>query len=69
MWSFNSCSEIPKISCSQAEVKGQVRLSHLLTEHGIELLIHGHGEDVLPQTHTTCRDEKVSRERTCELAG
>lgn len=39
---------------SQAEVKGQVRLAHLLSVYRIKLIIHGHCEDVLPQTYTTC---------------
>lgn len=42
---------------SQAEIKGQVGLVHLLSVNCIKLFIHRHCEDVLPQTHTTCRED------------
>ena len=42
---------------SQAEVEGQVGLAHLLSVHCVELVVHGHCEDVLPQTHTTCSQD------------
>jgi len=42
---------------SQAEVKGQVGLAHLLSVNGVKLLVHGHREDVLPQTGPTCRED------------
>lgn len=41
------------VRSSQAEVKGQVRLAHLLSIHRVKLVIHRHGEDVLPQSHAT----------------
>lgn len=40
---------------SNAKVEGQVRLAHLLSVDGVKLVVHGHCEDVFPQTHTTCR--------------
>lgn len=33
----------------QVKVKRQVALPHLLFVHQVELLVHGDGEDVLPQ--------------------
>lgn len=33
---------------SQAEVKDQVRLAHLLSVHCVKLFVHRHCEDVLP---------------------
>lgn len=44
-------------SPSQAEVKGQVGLAHLLSVHRVKLVVHRHCEDVLPKTHTTCRQD------------
>lgn len=52
-WGGGSTEE--GLCSSQAEVKGQVGLAHLLSVHRVELFIHGHREDVLPQTRTTCR--------------
>lgn len=40
---------------SQAEVEGQVGLAHLLSVDRVKLVVHRHCENVLPQTHTTCR--------------
>lgn len=36
---------------SETKVEGQVTLAHFLSVHSIKLVIHGHGEDILPQTH------------------
>lgn len=38
---------------SQAEVKGQVGLAHLLPVHAVELVVHGDCEDVFPEPDTT----------------
>lgn len=45
---------------SQAEVKGQVGLPHLLSVYRIKLFIHRHGEDIFPQTNTTYREMERS---------
>lgn len=47
---------------SQAEVKGQVGLPHLLSVYRIKLFIHRHGEDIFPQTNTTCREMERSKD-------
>lgn len=47
---------------SQAEVKGQVGLPHLLSVYRIKLFIHRHGEDIFPQTNTTCREMERSED-------
>lgn len=39
---------------SDAKVKGQVRLAHLLPVDTFKLVVHGHCEDVLPESHAAC---------------
>lgn len=52
---------------SQAEVKGQVGLAHLLPVHRVKLVVHRHCEDVLPQTHTTCRQDAQGEGRILNI--
>lgn len=54
---------------SNAKVEGQVRLAHLLSVDGVKLVVHGHCEDVLPQTHTTCRGAHRNMEQLNNIKG
>ncbi len=54
-------------SSSQAEVKGQIGLAHLLPVHRVKLFVHRHCEDVLPQTHATCRQDAQGERRILNI--
>ena len=42
----------------QVEVECEVAFPHLLLVHQVELLVHGDGEDVLPQPDPSCNIDK-----------
>lgn len=47
--------QMPSRCSLDAKVKGQVRLAHLLPVDTFKLVVHGHCEDVLPESDTACR--------------